>query len=114
MAGPKDRAAMARIEFVMLTGATRSVEAQAGFTLMEVAVQNCIDGIKAECGGACACATCHVYLDAATCAKVPQPAGYEATLLEGLEHARAGSRLACQIEVSDMPDGALVTVAIQA
>src|SRR5476649_2567929 len=59
---PANRAIMAKINFVDHTGETRTIDVENGATVMEAAIRNAILGIEAECGGACACATCHVYV----------------------------------------------------
>ena len=64
---------MAKIHFVDHTGETRIIDVENGATVMEAAIRNAIPGIEAECGGACACATCHVYVDEAWREKVGAP-----------------------------------------
>ena len=68
---------MVKINFTDHTGTTRSVDVDAGATVMEAAIRNAIPGIEAECGGACACATCHVYVDEAWREKVGSPTPME-------------------------------------
>nr|WP_290948936.1 2Fe-2S iron-sulfur cluster-binding protein [Hyphomonas sp.] len=90
-------------------GEERSIDAAAGETVMEVAVKNSVPGIVAECGGACACATCHVYIDEAYADRL-EPAGeVEQSMLEFAEDVQANSRLSCQITVSEGLDGLRVT-----
>ena len=72
---------------------------------MEAATNNDIPGIDADCGGACACATCHVYIDQDWTAVVGSPADLEAEMLEVAEDVKDNSRLACQVKVSDEMDG---------
>ena len=67
-----------------------------------------VDGIVAECGGACACATCHVYIIAEWTALTGKPSDMEAAMLEGVEDLRDYSRLACQITITDALDGLTV------
>jgi 2Fe-2S ferredoxin len=78
---------------------------------MEVAVDNDIAGMVAECGGACACATCHTYIDAAWLSRMPPLQDMEDAMLDSALDRRENSRLSCQIEVSDALDGLVVTVA---
>jgi ferredoxin, 2Fe-2S len=101
---------MAKITFVQPDGKSQTVTADPGMTVMEAAKKNLIDGVEAECGGACACATCHVYVDAAWLAKVGKPAAMEEDMLDFAFDVRDESRLACQIKVSDAIDGLIVKV----
>lgn len=101
---------MARITFIQNDGTERVVEAEPGMTVMEAAVKNSIPGIAAECGGACACATCHVYVDEAWAEKTGSPSPMEEDMLDFAFDVRPTSRLSCQIKVSDELDGLTVTV----
>ena len=78
---------------------------------MEVAVDNNIAGMVAECGGACACATCHAYVDAAWLEKLPAMDDMEDAMLDSALERRPNSRLSCQIEITDDLDGLVLTVA---
>ncbi len=100
---------MAKINFVDHTGESRSVDVENGATVMEAAIRNAIPGIEAECGGACACATCHVYIDEAWREKVGPPTPMEEDMLDFGFDVRPNSRLSCQIKVSDALDGLIVT-----
>ena len=75
---------------------------------MEAAVKNNIPGIDADCGGACACATCHVYVDAAWLDKTGKPSAMEESMLDFAENVESNSRLSCQIKVSDALSGLTV------
>lgn len=101
---------MAKITFVQTDGSRREVDADPGITVMEAAKQNDIAGIEAECGGACACATCHVYIDAAWQEKVGKPGDMEEDMLDFAFDVRDESRLACQIKVTPELDGLVVSV----
>ena len=101
---------MAKITFIQPDGARREVSAEPGVTVMEAAKLNDIPGIEAECGGACACATCHVYIDAAWREKVGKPADMEEDMLDFAFDVREESRLACQIKVTAALDGLVVKV----
>ena len=90
-------------------GNERPIEAKNGETVMETAIKNSVPGIDADCGGACACATCHVYVDEAFMEKVGQPEDMEQSMLDFAENVQANSRLSCQITVSDDLDGLKVT-----
>ncbi|MER2533805.1 MAG: 2Fe-2S iron-sulfur cluster-binding protein [Rhizobiaceae bacterium] len=102
---------MPKITIVDDRGTEHVVEAPAGESVMQVALSNAIGGIVAECGGNCACATCHVYVDDAFLEIVPPPQEQEADML-GFTAAerRAGSRLSCQIVLSDAMEGMVVRV----
>ncbi|HAU68051.1 MAG: 2Fe-2S iron-sulfur cluster-binding protein [Arenicella sp.] len=96
---------MAKVIFIDYQGEEREVDATNGDSLMEAATNNDIPGIDADCGGACACATCHVYIDQDWTAVVGSPADLEAEMLEVAEDVKDNSRLACQVKVSDEMDG---------
>jgi 2Fe-2S ferredoxin len=101
---------MVKINFIDHTGETRSVEAETGSTVMEAAIRNAIPGILAECGGACACATCHVYVDESWKEKTGDPSPMEEDMLDFAFDVRPNSRLSCQIKITDDLDGFTVTV----
>ena len=101
---------MAKITFIQPDGSKQTVEAAAGVTVMEAAKLNLIDGIEAECGGACACATCHVYVAEAWGEKAGKPSAMEEDMLDFAFDVRETSRLSCQIKVSDDLDGLEVHV----
>lgn len=93
-------------------GSTTTLSARIGDSVMEVAVKNGVDGIVAECGGACSCATCHVYVDAAFTDRVGGPGDLEDDMLDGAASDRLpNSRLSCQIKMRDDLDGLLVRIA---
>ena len=79
-------------------------------TVMEAAVRNSVPGIAAECGGACACATCHVYVDEAWRETTGKPEQMEEDMLDFAFDIRAESRLSCQIKVTDALDGLVVRI----
>ena len=99
---------MPKITFVDVEGTRRTVEAEVGSTVMENAVKNDIPGIEAECGGACACATCHVYVDPAWKAATGEPESMEEDMLDFAYDVRDNSRLSCQIRVKPELDGLIV------
>ena len=101
---------MAKITFVQPDGSQQIVQAEPGMTVMDAAKKNLIGGIAAECGGACACATCHVYIDASWREKTGKPAEMEDDMLDFAFDVRDESRLACQIKVSEALDGLIVRV----
>jgi 2Fe-2S ferredoxin len=99
---------MTTITFIDHQGAARTVEAENGSTVMETAVKNGIPGIEAECGGACACATCHVYVAPEWKDRVGEPASMEEDMLDFAFDVRDTSRLSCQIHVKPELDGLVV------
>jgi ferredoxin, 2Fe-2S len=101
---------MPRIIFIEPGGARREIDAPVGITLMETAVGNGVDGIVAQCGGACACATCHVYVAPAWIDKLPPREEMEEGMLECAWEPRDNSRLSCQINVTAAMDGLELTV----
>lgn len=102
---------MPRIVFRSVDGAVQTVDAEAGYTLMEVAQDHGIPGMVADCGGACACATCHIHVDPEWQALLPPLDTMEDAMLDAAMDRTAGSRLGCQIEVTAALDGICVTVA---
>jgi 2Fe-2S ferredoxin len=100
---------MVKITYIDPQGTARTVEAEVGSTVMETALRNGIPGIEAECGGACACATCHVYVDEAWREKTGEPSPMEQDMLDFGYDVRANSRLSCQIKVREDLDGLVVT-----
>lgn len=99
---------MPKITFIDAQGESRTVEAETGSTVMETAVRNGVPGIEAECGGACACATCHVYVDDAWAGKTGHAESMEEDMLDFAFDVRPTSRLSCQIRVRDELDGLVV------
>jgi ferredoxin, 2Fe-2S len=107
---PKEKfISMPKITFIDASGQSRSVDAQVGATVMETALRNSIPGIEAECGGACACATCHVYVAEEWTEKTGKASQMEEDMLDFAFEVRPNSRLSCQIKVSDELDGLTVT-----
>jgi 2Fe-2S ferredoxin len=96
---------MTRITFVEHDGTEHAVHAKRGDTLMEAAVNNAVPGIDAECGGTCACATCHVYLDGSWQGRLPAMTAEEQDMLAFAVDAGEDSRLSCRIPVRDVHDG---------
>ena len=96
---------MPKITFINFNGNRSEVDAQVGYSLMEAAVINNVDGIDADCGGACACATCHVYLASEWLEKVGPASELELEMLEVAEEVKPNSRLSCQVKITDQMDG---------
>jgi 2Fe-2S ferredoxin len=107
---PVSRRGMPKITYIDAEGQRYEVDAENGTTVMENAIRNGVPGIEAECGGACACATCHVYVDDAFRPVVGDPEPREEDMLDFAYDVRPSSRLSCQIRVSDELDGLTVTV----
>jgi len=100
---------MPKITFIDFEGTERAVDGVAGDSVMEAATTNDIPGIDADCGGACACATCHVYVSENWLNIVGKPEDLEAEMLDVAEDVKENSRLACQIKISDEMDGLVIT-----
>jgi 2Fe-2S ferredoxin len=105
----EDAVPMTKVTFNDASGASRTVEAQIGSTVMETALRNSVPGIEAECGGACACATCHVYVAPQWTEAVGKPSQMEEDMLDFAADVRPNSRLSCQIKVTEALDGLVVT-----
>jgi 2Fe-2S ferredoxin len=102
---------MAKVTYIDKSGNVYKADVEDGLTLMQGAVYNDVPGIDAECGGACVCATCHIYIDEEWREKVGRPNDVESMTLEEVDNIRPSSRLACQIEVDSGLDGLVVHVA---
>jgi 2Fe-2S ferredoxin len=99
---------MPKIKYIEHSGKEHEVDVPAGWSVMEGAVKNLIPGIDADCGGACACATCHVFVDQAWLDKLPAKQDMEETMLDFAPDMAANSRLSCQIKVTPSLDGLVV------
>jgi ferredoxin, 2Fe-2S len=100
---------MVKISFSDSKGEIRTVDVEAGRTVMEAAIRNAIPGIEGECGGACACGTCHVYVDEAWQEEVGHRTQMEEEILAFGYEVRRSSRLSCQIKVTEELEGLVVT-----
>lgn len=101
---------MAKITYIEHNGNEHTLDVDNGLTVMEGAVRNMVPGIDADCGGACACATCHVYVDAAWTEKTDAREAMEDSMLDFADGVEDNSRLSCQIKVSDTLDGLIVRI----
>tara|TARA_Y100001960_G_C14721359_1_gene852556 strand:+ start:1208 stop:1531 length:324 start_codon:yes stop_codon:yes gene_type:complete len=100
---------MPKVTYIESNGAKHSIEIRRGWNLMQGATLNGITGIDGECGGACACATCHIYVDETFLARLEPPSADEQEMLEFTTSPREfNSRLGCQIEMEDSIDGIVV------
>ncbi len=101
---------MAKITFIEHNGTEHAIDVENGMTVMEGAIKNSVPGIDADCGGACACATCHVYVADAWKEKVGPAESMEEDMLDFAFDVRENSRLSCQIKVTDELDGLVVNL----
>jgi 2Fe-2S ferredoxin len=101
---------MPKILFIQHNGTEHLIEAEAGKTLMQVAVDNMVPGIIGDCGGACSCATCHGYIEYS--GALPAMSEDETMMLDGALHVQPNSRLCCQIAVKPELDGAIVRLPV--
>lgn len=102
---------MVEIVFIEPNGARVTVDVNEGWSLMQAATSNGVDGILGECGGSCACATCHCYVEEGRLGDLPAPTASELDMLENAAaERRPNSRLACQIKASPAIDGLVVTL----
>src|SRR5579883_3065541 len=99
---------MVKITFIDHEGTTRTVEGEAGSTVMETAIKHGVPGIEAECGGACACSTCHVYVTDEWRDRAGEPSPMEEDMLDFAYNVQPNSRLSCQIRVTEALDGLIV------
>jgi len=99
---------MATVTYIEFNGKEHRVEVSTGQSIMEGAVGNLVPGIVADCGGACACATCHVYVDPAWRERAGVLGENEDAMLEVVLDRQEGSRLSCQLRMSEALDGLVV------
>ncbi len=100
---------MIKVTFIDKAGVSRSVDAWDGQSLMEAAVGNLVPGIDGDCGGACACATCHLMVAQEWLGRLPALSEMENSMLEFVDERHSSSRLGCQIRLSTVLDGIVVT-----
>ena len=104
---------MPKITYIEHSGKSHTIEVAKELTVMEGAVQNNIPGIDADCGGACACATCHVYVDQEWFDKLPKKEDVEEDMLDMVYEPNKFSRLSCQLTVSDELEGLVVNLPVK-
>ena len=102
---------MAKITYIEHDGTEHTVEVKTGLSVMEGAIKNRVPGIDADCGGACACATCHVYVDEAWREKTGSPSAMEESMLDFADNVEPNSRLSCQIKFGEELAGLKVQIA---
>ena len=96
--------------FIEDSGIAHTIDVPEGWSLMEGAVKHLVPGIDADCGGACACATCHVYVAAEWAAKLPEKTDMEETMLDFAPAVKPNSRLSCQLKMTEALDGIVMQV----
>ncbi len=101
---------MPKITYIENDGTTHEVEAEVGSTVMKSAIRNMVPGIEAECGGALACATCHVYVEEEWRDRTGTASEMEEDMLDFAFNVRPNSRLSCQIKVTEDLDGLVVRI----
>lgn len=100
---------MPHVTFIEPSGDERVVDVPVGWSLMQAATSKGVEGIEAECGGSCACATCHCYIEGELAAQVPAPSQGEISMLDSVAAPRrANSRLSCQIKMTPALEGLIV------
>ena len=104
---------MTKINFIEFNGVEHSVDVDDGNTVMEAAIKNNVPGIDADCGGATACATCHVYVEEKWLDKIPKAEEAEVDMIDMAYEPKKNSRLSCQLIVSDELEGLTVTTPAQ-
>lgn len=103
---------MPTIIFIESDETVHSVDAEAGRSLMQIAMDNLVPGIYGECGGACSCATCHVYIDPAWGDRLPPRSSDESFMLEGAPDVNEHSRLSCQLKMSEEWEGLVLRIPV--
>jgi 2Fe-2S ferredoxin len=102
---------MTHITYIEPSGQVRSLDVADGWSLMQAAISHGVDGIVGECGGSCACATCHCYVDEVRLADLSPPEPGELDMLDNVAaQRRPNSRLACQIKASPALQGLVLTL----
>ncbi|MCY4050288.1 MAG: 2Fe-2S iron-sulfur cluster-binding protein [Gammaproteobacteria bacterium] len=101
---------MPSIHYILYDGSEYILDALLGESVMIVAKNNNLQGILAECGGACSCATCHVHIDPFWVDRLPPKEVLEEEMLEFVEDADETSRLSCQLKITEDMDGLIVNV----
>jgi len=101
---------MLKVTFIDFAGSARTVEVPVGTTLMRAATDNRVSGIDGDCGGNCACATCHVYVDPDWSSRLGSRTLSEEDMLNLVEDLRSNSRLACQITLTEALNGLVVNL----
>lgn len=101
---------MVKITFIEHDGTRHEVTGPAGRSLMEVARLNGVPGIDADCGGACSCATCQVYIAEDWMTETGERTDMESLMLDFADNVQPNSRLSCQVKITDKLDGLIVVI----
>jgi 2Fe-2S ferredoxin len=104
---------MPRVTYVEANGTEHAVDVEVGTSLMRGAVDNLVPGIEGDCGGLCACATCHIYVPPEWAKRCGTPDELETNILEFAFEVRPESRLACQIEMTEALNGIVVHMPVR-
>jgi len=99
---------MPKVIYIEFNGKKHEVDVPNGYSIMEGAVKNSVNGIDADCGGSCACATCHIYIDDKWVERLPKIEEAERDMLDFVSSPKKESRLSCQIMMNDQLDGLIV------
>ncbi len=99
---------MVMITFIQPDGVEKTLDVEVGTTLMTAAVDNAVDGIQGDCGGACSCATCHCYIDDGYKDKIPAAEDVELSMIDFAIDPQPNSRLGCQVQVTEALEGMVV------
>jgi 2Fe-2S ferredoxin len=99
---------MPKIVFIEFNGTEHLVDALVGDSVMQTATSHMVPGIVADCGGNCACATCHIYIEESWSARVNPPSREEREMIECALHVTPASRLSCQVQITHELDGLVV------
>ena len=99
---------MAKITYIEINGKEHVLDVAPGLSVMQGAIANNVRGVIAECGGACSCATCHVYVDPSWVNRLAEKSEIEESMLEAVCEMHSNSRLSCQIEVTEALEGLVV------
>ena len=99
---------MSKITYKDFKGNSKTIDVENGLSIMEGAIQNDIPGIDADCGGAMACATCHVYVEEEWFDKIPKAEEAEVDMIDMAHEPKKNSRLSCQIIVTDKLEGLVI------
>jgi len=99
---------MPKITYIEHSGKEHQIEMPVGYSIMEGAIKNSVPGIDADCGGSCACATCHVYVDENFLNKIPKAQEAEQDMIDFVQNSDKSSRLSCQIIITNDLDGIVV------
>lgn len=103
---------MPKVTYIEHNGTEHTVDAAVGKSLMQVAVDNMVPGILADCGGTCSCATCHAYIPPEWIDKLPEKGSDEAFMLEGALDVAPSSRLTCQLTMTEDLDGLVLRLPV--